>query len=170
MKTFSRIFIVLIILAIVIGFYPIEVLQVFIADEGPRHNEVIVELPVDVGDEFSVRWTHSVSKRPVIETYTITEALQIDTKEMIFDTFSANLPAQPDYQTKWEYHDDYIRVYNFDRTYDELPVVIGAIVANHKLEYKDKLITLKEEYKLGGFVKLRVVKKNIYNYLMGEVF
>lgn len=170
MKKIYIIFVSFLLFAILISFYPIQTLEVYIVDQGSRENEVILEVPIKVNDEFSVKWTHSVSKRPVIETYRINEKLEIDTQEMIFDTFSANLPATPDYETKWEYHEEYIRVYNFDRKYEALPIVIGEVIANHRLLFKGKKYTLKELYKPGGFVKVRVNKKSLYHYLIGEVF
>ena len=157
-------------LIIFTAFIKINVLEVYIFDEGEKKNEVILQFQVKTQDEFIVKWTHSVSKQPVLEKYNINKDLKIETKEMIFDTFSANLPATPDYNTKWEFNKDNIRVYNFDRTYENLPIVIGEVIANHRLIYKGKKYFLKDIYKPGGFVKVRITEKNIYKYLIGRFF
>ncbi len=115
---------------------------------------------------FSVHWIHSVSLRPVIETYKIEKNNQISIHEMIFDSFSANLPAQPEYNTKWEYFDDHIRVTNYDVIFDAVPVVIGKVVADHTLYFKDKIVPLKDLYKPGGYVKIRVVRMSLIEYLL----
>ncbi len=151
-------------------FYPITLLEVYVVDKGPDFNKVLLQLPAKKGELFSVKWTHSVSLRPVIETYKIEENLQISIHEMIFDSFSANLPSSPDYNTKWEFHDNYIRVYNYDVVFDAVPVVIGKVVADHTLQFRNKNIHLKEIYKPGGFVKIRAVNKSLLNYVMEEAF
>lgn len=155
----------ILIIVVILLMIPTTVLEVFIADKGDDYNKVIYTVRANENDTFSVYWTHSVSLRPVIETFKIKEDYNISVEEMIFDTFSANLPASPDYNTKWEYHDDYIRVYNYDLEFDALPVVIGKVHANHKLIYNDKTIVLKDLYKPGGFVKIRARKLNNLHYM-----
>jgi hypothetical protein len=150
---------------IFVTFYQINVLQVFITDKGPNYDEVIFQEPVNNEQFFSVHWIHSVSLRPIIETYKIENNNQISIYEMIFDSFSANLPASPEYNTKWEYFDDHIRVTNYDVIFDAVPVVIGKVVADHTLYYKDKIVPLKDLYKPGGYVKIRVVKMSLLKYL-----
>lgn len=161
---------ILILIALLfIFFYPINVLQVYIFDQGDRFNEVIYQSTVKKNDEVTVKWTHSVSIRPVYETYSLNDDLTFDVKEMIFDTYSANLPSQPEGETKWEFKDDSIRVYNFDLEFEEIPVVIGAVRANHILLFKEDKIVLKDRYKPGGYVKVRVVKKSLLSYVLKEV-
>ncbi|MDK2920441.1 MAG: hypothetical protein PWQ37_3174 [Candidatus Petromonas sp.] len=172
MKRFKLIIIglILILSLTITALYTITLLQVYIADKGPNFNKILIQLPAKTGEKFDVRWIHSVSRRPVIETYKIEKDLRISIFEMKFDTFSANLPASPDYNTKWEYHKDYIRVYNYDVLFDAVPVVIGKVVADHTLYFRDKVIHLKDVYKPGGYVKIRVVKDILLNYLIKEAF
>ncbi len=76
------------------------------------------------------------------------------------------MPAQPEYNTKWEYFDDHIRVTNYDVIFDAVPVVIGKVVADHTLYFKDKIVPLKDLYKPGGYVKIRVVRMSLIEYLL----
>lgn len=168
-KTRLAIICIVIILSI-LSFYKTTLLQVYIADKGPKFNEVLLEVPINLGDKFSVKWIHSVSLRPVIETYKVENDLTISIYEMIFDSFSANLPASPDYNTIWEYNEDHIRVYNYDVIFDAVPVVIGKVVANHTLYVNDSIIPLKDIYKPGGFVNIRVIKKSLIKYIVEEAF
>lgn len=161
--------ILILIASVFLFFYPIKVLQVYIFDQGDRFDEVIYQSTVEIDDEVTVKWTHSVSIRPVYETYTVNDDLKFDVKEMIFDTYSANLPAQPERQTKWEFREDSIRVYNYDLEFKEIPIVIGAVRANHILFFKNDKIILKDRYKPGGYVKVRVVKKSLLSYVLKEV-
>jgi len=161
--------ILILIASLFLFFYPIKVLQVYIFDQGERFNEIIYQSSVKTDDEVTVKWTHSVSIRPVYETYSINDDLTFDVKEMIFDTYSANLPSQPEGDTKWEFREDAIRVYNYDIEFDEIPIVIGAVRANHILLFKDDRIVLKDRYRPGGYVKVRVVKKSLLSYVLKEV-
>lgn len=170
MKRIRLAFICIIIILSILSFYRITLLQVYVVDKGPNFNKVLLQLPVKPGEKFSVNWTHSVSLRPVIETYKIENDLNISIYEMIFDSFSANLPASPDYNTIWEFKDDHIRVYNYDVIFDAVPVVIGKVVANHTLYVKDSIVPLKDIYKPGGYVKIRAVKKSLIKYVIEEAF
>ena len=165
----SRLAIICIVIILsILSFYKVTLLQVYVADKGPQLNDVLLQVPIKSGDKFSVKWTHSVSLRPVIETYKVENDLNISIYEMIFDSFSANLPASPDYNTIWEYNEDHIRVYNYDVIFDAVPVVIGKVVANHTLHVNDNVIPLKDIYKPGGFVKIRAIKKNFIKYIVEE--
>lgn len=168
MKKIKYFIAILLIAIIIASIWPITLLQVYVADKGPYENKVIYQTLAKPGEFFSVKWIHSVSLRPVIETYKIENDLKISIYEMIFDSFSANLPASPDYNTKWEFHDDYIRVYNYDVSFDAVPVVIGKVVADHILIFRNKSIHLKDIYKPGGYVKIRAVKEKLINYLFEE--
>ncbi len=170
MNNLRKLILLLLIILTVLFFFPVKILQVYIFDKGDRFNEVIYQVPVHVNDDVSVLWTHSVSRRPIVETYTVNDQLKFDIKEMRFDTYSANLPSKPECGTKWEFHDDYIRVYNYDVEFDEIPIVIGKVVANHILQYNDKEVVLKDIYKPGGYVKVRVVKESLISYLKEGVF
>lgn len=135
----------------------VEVVEVVVVDKNERFGEVVYRTRRIEGlDTIDVHWIHSVSRRPILERYRINEDYTIDIEEMYFDAFSANLPNDPDADTIWEITDDYIRVYNYDITFDAIPVVIGAVRANHSMAYNGKEVFLKDVYKPGGFVNIRV--------------
>ncbi|MDM8534577.1 DUF1850 domain-containing protein [Clostridiaceae bacterium HSG29] len=170
MNNLRKLILLLLLILTMLFFFPIKILQVYIFDEGERFNEVIYQVPAHVNDDVSVLWTHSVSRRPIVETYTINDQLKFDIKEMQFDTYSANLPSQPENDTKWEFHDEYIRVYNYDVEFEEIPIVIGKVIANHILQYNDKEVVLKDVYRPGGYVKVRIIKESLISYLKEGVF
>lgn len=160
---------IILIIGIILSMMKIEVFDIYIVDKGVNENKVILQVVKDEQDYFDVKWTHSVSLRPVIETYKVNDDYTISIDQMIFDSFSANLPSSPEFDTIWEFHDEYIRVYNYDVTFDAVPVVIGKVVANHSFIYNGEEIFLKDVYKPGGFVKIRAVNKSWLKYLIKEV-
>ncbi|PAB59178.1 DUF1850 domain-containing protein [Anaeromicrobium sediminis] len=164
----KKTFLILALLALILFSYNMTVLEVFVADKGVDNGKILLRIPVKTGRTFEVNWIHSVSKRPVIEKYEIQNNLKIAISEMKFDTFSANLPARPDYDTKWEYKDNYIRVYNYNMEFDEVPVVIGEVIADHIICIKNNVVYLRQLYRPGGFVKIRVKKMNLIKYMAKE--
>lgn len=161
--------IIFISIIIIIGFcllIPLTVLQVV---RGSETEEILYQTVTKPGDRFSVLWIHSVSKQPVIETYEIRDDLRIGIYEMIFDENGPNLPAGPEQGTKWEIKNGQFRVYNYSLVFDEVPVRIGKVIANHTLIYKDEKIPLKEIDRPGGFVKIKAVKISMVKYFFGGV-
>ncbi|MFD0774873.1 DUF1850 domain-containing protein, partial [Streptomonospora algeriensis] len=63
------------------------------ADSG----RVVLSVPAAAGERVTLRYIHSVSKRPVEEEFSIGGAAGLLMQEMRFDTFGANLPAGPEH-------------------------------------------------------------------------
>jgi len=144
---------------------PIYALEVKVA----KTEVTVYQQPANLGEQFDIIWTHSVTLQPVIETYRIDRPGKISLIQMIFDDNGPNLPARPEYNQKWLIKDGKFIVSNYDLVFERVPVTIGAIIANHTLQYNDKLTNLKEVYRPGGYVLLGITKKNIFNYLTQEV-
>lgn len=160
---------VILITLVVLSSIKIDVFEIFIVDKGINENRVVFQAIRSEQNYFDVKWTHSVSLRPVIETYRVNDDYTISLIQMIFDSFGANLPSSPEHGTIWEFNDEYIRVYNYDVAFDAVPVVIGKAVANHSFIYNGNEIFLKDIYKPGGYVNIRVVNKSVLNYLTKEI-
>jgi len=131
--------------------------------------DVLYETRTNIYDKFTVKWIHSVSKQPVLETYEIQEDLSIKIFEMIFNENGPNLPAGPEQGTKWEIKDGKFRVYNYSLVFDEVPVRIGQVVADHTLIYDNIELPLKEISRPGGYVRIKVVKTSFAKYLFGGI-
>jgi len=155
-----------IIIIIIIFFYPVYILQIL---DGSKGIKVLYETRTKINDKFTIKWIHSVSKQPVLETYEIQKDLSIKIHEMIFTENGPNLPAGPEQGTKWEIKDGKFRVYNYSLSFYEVPVRIGQVIADHTLIYKDIELPLKEISRPGGFVRIRVTKGSLAKYLFGGI-
>lgn len=161
-------FVILIIFIIIlVNFYSVTSLKVY-SLEKDNTSILLYHNLTRPGDKFTVKWIHSISRQPVIETYEITDDLKISIYEMIFNTNSPNLPAYPEGSTKWEIKDGIFRVYNYNTFFDELLVRIGMVISNHTLYFRDDEIVLKELYRPGGLVKIIVRKEPLLNYIREE--
>lgn len=160
--------VILIFFALIITFFPVNSFKVYTVEK-EEESQLLYHTLVRPGEIFSVKWIHSISKQPVTETYKIRKDLRIQIYEMIFNHHSPNLPSFPVEGTKWEIKNGTYRVYNYNRSYKELLVRIGIVIANHTLYIKNDIIPLKELYKPGGLVKFRIDKIPFIKYLREEV-
>lgn len=141
----------------------VTVLQII---EPAKENKVLYQVRIDPKDSFSIHWTHSVTKQPVIETYYVQEELTIGIKEMMFNEHGPNLPAGPEGGTKWEIRDGMFRVYNYNVSFDKLPVRIGQEVADHTFCFSHQEVPLRELASPGGFVEIEIINISLMKYFL----
>lgn len=146
--------------------YPVYVLEVRI--DGTE--QLVYQQLAKLGDKFAVKWTHSVTLQPVIETYKLEAPQKIPIVKMVFDDYGPNLPAHPEYNQKWIIDEDgTINVVNYNRVFERVPVTIGAVIANHALVYNGITTYLKDVYRPGGYVHIGLQKKDLAHFLFKEV-
>lgn len=149
----------------IIYLIPLYVLEVRI--DGT--NELVYQQLANRGDSFDVIWTHSVTLQPVIETYRLDNPGSIPLIQMIFDDNGPNLPAGPEFNQIWTISGGKFIVTNYDRVFERVPVVIGAVIANHTLRYNGRETQLKDKYRPGGYVHIGLTKKFLPRYILEEV-
>ena len=144
---------------------PIYVLEVRV--DGTE--ELVYQQKAKLGDTFDVKWIHSVTKQPVIETYQLVDIGQIPITKMVFDEFGPNLPARPEFNQEWIIADGKFTVINYERIFERVPVTIGAVIANHTLIYNGQITPLKDVFRPGGYVHIGLAKKAWGQFLFEEV-
>lgn len=160
---FGTILVVVCLLTLFLLLTPVAVLQI---SEPLQNEKLLYQIWIKPEDTFSIHWTHSVTKQPVIETYYVQEELTIGIKEMFFNEHGPNLPAGPESGTKWEIKDGMFRVYNYDVSFEKLPVRIGQVVADHTFYYSHHEVPLRELASPGGFVEIEATKISLLKYLI----
>ncbi|MGE5673549.1 MAG: DUF1850 domain-containing protein [Mycobacterium leprae] len=63
-------------------------------------------VPVSAGARFQLNWIHTVTRRPITETYEIELDGRLHLVEMVFDQYGPNLPAGPEEGTTWRIERD----------------------------------------------------------------
>lgn len=103
--------------------------------------ELIYSRTMKVGETFTLKYIHSVTKQPVYEVYSIKNKSTISVIEMRFDTFGPNLPVGPEVlekeTTSFFIEDGYYRVTFQNREFKQIPLRIGQVIANHTLIFAD---------------------------------
>ena len=141
---------------------PVYVLEVRVNGS----EELVYQQLAEVGSCFDISWIHSVTLRPVIETYLLEAPGKIPIVKMTFDEFGPNLPAHPEINQYWVIEDGKYNVMGYEIVFDRVPVTIGAVIANHILIYDGKETCLKEVYKPGGYVHIGLQKKTLVDFYL----
>lgn len=155
----------LLLIAFIISMYPFYALEVRVDGSG----ELVYQQLASLGDTFDIVWTHSVTLQPVIETYQLERPGRIPLVQMVFDDNGPNLPARPEFDQKWIISDGKFIVTNYDRVFERVPVVIGAVIANHSLRYGGKETALKDKYRPGGYVHIGLTRDYLPLYILKGV-
>jgi len=96
-----------------------------------RTGGLLWAVPIRSGDQFSLRWTHTVTRRPVAETYTVEPDGRIRLLRMVFDQFGPNLPSEPEQGTVWQVGPTGIIVTGYTENYEQLSLGVGPY--DHRL-------------------------------------
>ena len=131
-------------------------------------DKLIFRQKVQIGDKFTLKYTHSVSLSPVWEIFIIDDNYQIVLIETDFLDHGAGLPYAAFGQEKFIIEEDKFRITNMHRTiYTPYYYRIGAIRENY-FYFKDKEINL--SVLVGDkLLTLDIYKNNIFNYLLGGI-
>ncbi len=158
--------VVLIAVAIITVFgVRVKVLRIYDGDSQERVYPVLYQRAVHGETEVVLKWKHSVTKQYVTERFSINRNNGFDVVEMIFNEHGPNLPNGPESGTKWEVKDGYFRVYNYDLTFDQLPVRIGQVIARHIIIFRGKEILLNELDEPGGYVIIQVQDVTLFEFM-----
>lgn len=131
--------------------WPVRLLTLSGADD-----RVVFMSPVSVGEHCTVRFIHSVERRPVDEVYEITPDCLLLT-ETWFDMGGAGLPL--DYmnpQLKFEFKNNLYHITGYNMRLPEVTYRINMVVADHTLLLRGKEYKLKQWVPPGGPLTFRV--------------
>ncbi|GAB3459384.1 hypothetical protein GCM10027570_43440 [Streptomonospora sediminis] len=106
-----------------------------------ERGRVVLSCPVAAGEHLTLRYTHSVSKRPVAEEFSIAEPGLLAMEEMRFDTFGANLPVGPEHigstTTTFLHEPDGYRVLHHGRPLGTLQLMVNSPDSGQVLSLPD---------------------------------
>jgi len=133
-------------------------------------NELIFKRKVNVGDEFTLKYTHSVACTPVWEIFMIDENYQLKLIETDFLDHGAGLPYAAFGEEVFTIEKDKFKITNMNRIiYTPFYYRIGKI--------RENIIYFKDE---GGvnlsslvgdkLLTLDIYKKNLLNDFLGGIF
>ena len=84
-------------------------------------------VPAYAGADLRFTWIHTVSKRPVSETYTIDTDGSLRLLEMVFDHEGPNLPSSPEQGTTWRIEGNKVIVTGYDLRLERLNLGVSPL-------------------------------------------
>lgn len=122
----------------------------------------MLALPIEPGERFRLRFTHSVNLSYVTDEVEWT-GQQLITRTSLFTSFGAGMPVIADgIGTEMHNTDDGFLITGIDRVQEDnfIPVMLQE-VPDHHLLYRNEEISLRSEAKGTAFVKLSVERIGI---------
>ena len=157
----KKIPVIIIILTIFLAFHwPVY----FLEATDHRFDEVLFRKRVALNDEFKIKYSHSVMKTPVEETYQIMPNRRVLLKQMIYVSHGAGLPSQKEHD--WEITPDGFRMYNINQSFGELIYRTAAKDSdvNFKLIFNGKEVPFLDFSEERTPVKIEIKRNPIWLY------
>lgn len=125
-----------------------------------RDEVVLYERTVDLESSFVLEHTHSVTRRPVRETFSVQRGPIIAIEELWFDEPGPNLPSgsEPlgDGRTTFLHEGRTFRVLHHGYPIGAVPLLVGSDEVGHVLKFEDGEVRLLDVAPRGAPVELRV--------------
>ena len=122
-------------------------------------------IPVNEGDIFTIRFMHSVQRTPVDETFSIGSNLEMLLEETVYSSYGAGLPSEMNDNQEFLFKNGKFIIRNFDLQFNEIPMFVGEVVANHTIIYDGKEFPLVSYNMAGKSVKIRLNKYSPISYM-----
>jgi len=124
---------------------------------------VLYERQAAPGDEFEIRFTHSVARSLVVEKFRVTPDRQMLVYETVYQDFGAGLPSELDEGAQVEVGPDGVRITGMERVMSSIPLRVGSI-ARHQIAFGSDVIDLISLVEPGERVDIAVAAKALLPY------
>lgn len=147
-------------------FYPYK--QAFVFTETRTEHASVHYVPTRTDQLFQIRYTHSIHKTDVVETYKIVNKSKIQLLKMVYTDLAIGLPGYAEEGQTFEQKDGkYILTYK-NEVIDSFTILIGDIDLDLVLQYENNEIDLKKSLERGKSYLVEVKKISIYQQMKGE--
>lgn len=125
----------------------------------PETGEELHVREVRVGERLELTHTHSVTRRPVLEVFSVDEERTLTLEELVFDEPGPNLPTGPERfgstETTFSHEDGVYRVRHHGFPIATVGLRVGREDVDHTLTFEDgSQVRLLELTRAGGPVEL----------------
>lgn len=135
--------------------------------------EIAAFLPMDKGDQFDIIFTHSIHLTDVEERYVITEDLNIEQYEMIFESFGIGMPSNAEEGQTFEMKDGKYHIGNMNTIFESMNIRNGKTVSEHRLRWhyagdeEEQMVWFNDYFEPGARYTVKVDKLPLWKYLKG---
>jgi hypothetical protein len=151
--------VVLVIVLVIVLMRPRTMVLQVVAGGG----RVLYERQAAPGDEFEIRYTHSVARTLVLEKFRVTPDRQILLYETVYQDFGAGLPSELDEGAQVEVGPGGVRITDMERVMSSIPLRVGSI-ARHQIVLGSDVVDLISLVESGERVDITVAAKALLPY------
>lgn len=162
-KFFLHILIIILIISAAYYLYNQEITVLKIIDY--KENNIIWESEVEEGDEFTIKYLHSVARTPVLEIFDIKDG-EIRLISTEYESYGAGLP----FLNKHEYilKDDKFIIRKINQKLPDIMLRVSDY-ALHEFIFKNKSYKLYEIVKTETLLQFKTEEQNYFEYYYEEV-
>ncbi|SER55787.1 protein of unknown function [Gracilibacillus ureilyticus] len=166
-KIFGSVCICCTVIAIVIFLVPATTALVFYHE---NTNKIEAFLPLETGDTFQFIFTHSIHLTDVVETYEVTDDLEIKQNEIAYEHFGIGMPSNAGEGEKFTYEDGKYRISKLDNIFSSINIRNGKTVSRNRLIWGNEgenLIWFNQYFDPGAWFKVKIKRITLWEYIRG---
>lgn len=143
-------------LAVAVLFLPFRQVLAFEKD-----GRVAAYIPISQGDTFAIRYTHSIHRSDVEETYKVLADGTIEQIALTYEDTAVGMPANAAPGEIFTLRNGKYYITGMERKFPSILLSIGRVVANHRVVYEGKMVTLKTVIPPGSIVRIKVTRLSL---------
>lgn len=161
---------IILLFSILFLFIPLKKALVFYEE---NTDEIVAFLPLDVGDEFTIIFTHSIHLTDVVEKYHITDESTIMQDVIIFESFGIGMPSNAEEGQVFEYKDGKYHISNLNNEFESMNIRNGKTVSEHRLRWieqdsdVEKKVWFNDYFEPGAWFTVQMDRLSLWQYLKG---
>jgi len=132
-----------------------------------KGGRVVAYLLISQGDTFAIRYTHSIHRSDVEETYKVLADGTIEQIALTYEDTAVGMPANAAPGEAFTLRNGKYYITGMERKLPSIWLSIGRVVANHRVVYKGKTVALKTVIPPGSIVRIRVIRLSLFQCWKG---
>lgn len=165
----QRKFIITVLLSIcicIVIFLPLQ--KVFTFTETRIAHPKVHYIPISVEQTFQIRYTHSIHKSDVLESYQYIKGNRIEMLEMEYEDLAIGMPSDAEeHQTLIQRNGKYVLQFNNSAILDNFTIYIGDLDLDLVFNYADEEYDLKKDLQRGKSYVFEIKRLSLYEQWKG---
>lgn len=134
-------------------------------------NSLVAYLPVESGSRFQITFTHSIHLTDVVEKYSVTDDLEIQQDEIVYEQFGVGMPSNAEEGETFIYEDGKYAVKNLNTVFSSMNIRNGKTVSEHRLAWqadgKEKKVKFNDYFEPGDWFTVKVGEISKWDRMKG---
>ncbi|WNF24179.1 DUF1850 domain-containing protein [Mesobacillus jeotgali] len=133
----------------------------------PEKGDILCYVPIASGENFKIRYKHSIHLSDVIESYKVTKQNEIQQYELEYEDFAIGMPSEVSGSERFLMEDGKYYIKNMDRRFEHFDLRVGKVRANHTFVQGKISFPLSKAIEPGTRVRIQVRKINFIQQMKG---